>query len=869
MSLKWFNTTTEGGVDTTSYTGNFKVIGDIEVTGLVRRNGEIFESITPQWSNTTTQGKIYFNIENTPIFVGIGTSNPTRTLDVKGDIAYTGELVRNGQILNFGLAAWNGDKSGTIFYGGNDNNRIGVGEGFGFVGGTQTPIPARASIHAWSLSTYNSNIPTETWNPNMGIRVGPHAVNKPFLQMGVMENTSVGLQDVIRNWSWMQSARYSDNTITPSSSRLLINPKGGNVGIGVNDPFHVDSSLAISSFGEFDSQNGFRKAISLAPETHESTSAGGNYNSIIYSKNFGLGFVDQDVGGGFYIMTNSGSQSFRLQDWERSVQMCVRNDGNVGIGTASPILKLTVSSSSSNGILISNPNITQFRVGEGTPQAISGFGIQMNIDDSDSFPITDGLGIGPLSLGNTTITNTLMVTDTGIRVNPRVEATQYAIGQNVVLQANTLGSTITNSSLTSLGTLTSLNVAGPSNISNTLNVTNSITAPSYRIGSNTVLSAGQLGFSITASNLTSVGALVGLTVAGQTNLNSGVSVGGSLTVGGNLSVGGVFNSASQTVEFGSNEGPFYALRNTLKTSNTQVRTWRIWNMTGIYGDSLQFWRYIGTSETPSGSSLTLLDDGDVKVERDLRVQNRLRIGNMSIEVEGAGLFIRHDDFTSPPGRYALFVPPDGNSTAQWGNGSGRPRYFSVTSDERLKRNIHILSSSDMLQRILNLSPIEFEYIDSDYANGMKYGFKAQDVAKFIPQAVSVNEGSLFTIDCIADVLENRYELLLRSNPKNPINVGDVIIIIVGDGNSYKMKTEITDINNSIITISKPIPSCFTYVHVHGHFAEDINSLEYTVITAANTSAIQELTKQLNNANKKIDMLENEIIEIKRLLSQKD
>jgi hypothetical protein len=151
-------------VNTASYTGNFKVIGDIEVTGLVRRNGEVFESITPQW-NVPSAGKIYFNPNGVSPFVGIGTTNPTKTLDVVGDISYTGNLIRDNQVLNFGLGAWNGDISGTIYYGGSVNNRVGVGAGFG------QGIVARGVVHAWGLSQFNiqSSLP---WDQNNGIRIG-------------------------------------------------------------------------------------------------------------------------------------------------------------------------------------------------------------------------------------------------------------------------------------------------------------------------------------------------------------------------------------------------------------------------------------------------------------------------------------------------------------------------------------------------------------------------------------------------------------------------------------------------------------------------------------------------------------------------
>lgn len=463
MSLNWFNTSNEGEV---TYSGNFKVIGDIEVTGLVRRNGEIFESITPQWTNTTTPGKIYFNNETNTVLVGIGTTNPqtppgallSNTLSVNGNISYTGDIFRNGARLDFGFGAWTGEKTGTIFYGGGDENRVGVGAGFVKTeGSAASTIPAKATIHAWSLSSINE-ITNESWDANMGIRIGPHQVNAPFLQMGVMKDDSIP-SPLNGLWSWIQSARYTSDTNNPFSSKLLINPKGGNVGINVKRSFNVDASLSISSFGQFPSNNGFRRAISLAPETHETDDI---VNSIIYSKVFAMGFRD-DSGedGGFYIMTNSGSISFKNNTWRESSQLSVKANGNVGIGTANPRLKLSISSSSANGILISNPQL----------QGGIDYGIQLNTDGTGNETIF-GLGIGPLGLTGSQITNKLIIHETGIRVKNRVQASEYYIGSNPALISDTLGNTIVNSSLVNLGTLTSLRVGGEAKLDTVLRFNN-------------------------------------------------------------------------------------------------------------------------------------------------------------------------------------------------------------------------------------------------------------------------------------------------------------------------------------------------------------------------------------------------------------
>lgn len=497
MSLNWFNTSTENGIDTASFSGNFKILGDIEVTGLVRRNGEVFESITPQW-NVNSPGKIYFNPVGISPNVGIGTSVPTRALEVVGDISYTGNLVRNNQILNFGLGAWDGNTSGTIYYGGNVNNRVGVGSGFG------PDITARGVIHAWGISQFNTQS-SSPWDPINGIRIGPHEINDPFLQMGVMKSPT-------KSWSWIQSATVT--TITNSSlfstsdKPLMLNPVGGNIGVGVFSIDNVDASISITSRGGANEFTGskFRKTISMGPETHNSETI--DYNHLIYSKYFAMGFRDNNAGigagdRGLYIMTSTNTTSWRTENWKGSVIATYKVDGNMGVGTTEPRLRLSISSTSSNGISISNPNIDDDL----------GFGIQRSLN---------GLSFGTLPGSDTVVSEIMLVRNNGVKG---------------------------------------------------IKVSDTVESSFYRIGNDVVMSAGQLGSSIQASSLTSVGTLTGLTVSGD------ASIGVNLTTGGSIIAGGVVQCNRRLV-CNSNDSfvPGVDLRN---TSVTTGRVWQITNESGL------------------------------------------------------------------------------------------------------------------------------------------------------------------------------------------------------------------------------------------------------------------------------------------------
>ena len=72
----------------------------------------------------------------------------------------------------------------------------------------------------------------------------------------------------------------------------------------------------------------------------------------------------------------------------------------------------------------------------------------------------------------------------------------------------------------------------------------------------------------------------------------------------------VLGNISSTI--GSNEGGALFLENTFKTANDASYRWALYNMTGSYGNSLQFWNY-NKNFTVYGPKLTIRDDGNVGI----------------------------------------------------------------------------------------------------------------------------------------------------------------------------------------------------------------------------------------------------------------
>lgn len=80
----------------------------------------------------------------------------------------------------------------------------------------------------------------------------------------------------------------------------------------------------------------------------------------------------------------------------------------------------------------------------------------------------------------------------------------------------------------------------------------------------------------------------------------------------NVNTGSIFSrNGSVYASLNSNEGPFLSLINPGKTANGTANDWRIYNMTGSYGNSLQFWNYGNGGFY--GSRFTILDNGNVGI----------------------------------------------------------------------------------------------------------------------------------------------------------------------------------------------------------------------------------------------------------------
>ena len=210
---------------------------------------------------------------------------------------------------------------------------------------------------------------------------------------------------------------------------------------------------------------------------------------------------------------------------------------------------------------------------------------------------------------------------------------------------------------------------------------------------------------------------------------------GNFWVEGELRVNGATrcygNLYTNYVEIGNGgeEGPRINLINTDKVGSASVaREWSIWNMRGVYGDSLQFWKY-----PAGGAQLILFDNGISKFTGNLEVSGVLTANRIEI--------------SSTEDRGVLVVPTGGYIWVGEGRSSDNLCIYTAgtiyarsgwvaASDRRLKENIKNVTQNEK-DKLLQLVPKTYNFI-SDKKKEKRYGLIAQEVEEIFPELVTIN-----------------------------------------------------------------------------------------------------------------------------------
>lgn len=254
---------------------------------------------------------------------------------------------------------------------------------------------------------------------------------------------------------------------------------------------------------------------------------------------------------------------------------------------------------------------------------------------------------------------------------------------------------------------------------------------------------------------------------GYLSSSDGFGTGGSISAYGDISSNGHISSTagistgSGNLEatLASDEGPSLILRNPNKSATGNY--WSIYNMTGVYGDSLQFWSYGSSS---SGGRLILSDTGNMTLYGDLNAYNLLLAGKTAIRGNTDTWLRINDTSAFASGTYfgSGILRTDGNfqvgsngdrftvlTNGKVGIGTTAPSeklevigsvkataFVYNSSDRTLKKNIATISNP--IEKIMKLRGVTFDWKKD---NSPSIGLIAQEVEKVFPELVTGEAGN--------------------------------------------------------------------------------------------------------------------------------
>ena len=351
--------------------GTSSPAGKLDVAGSICLNGANCITSWPSaggyWA--TSGGNSYVASGN----LGVGTASPAADLSFGGTLARTIQVDRNtGAGTNGGgltLQAGGALSGGSNYNGGTLTLASGVATGTGTSaiefktasGGTSGAVDSAPTTKMTILGNGNVGIGTTVPNTNLDIILGGAGTGAYFndQQVTIRDNnaTSQELRLGVNTSNLYSYIQASQKTV--GHDKLLLNPNGGNVGIGTTAPA---ASLQIVG-----NSNPLQANFTSLPNFPTASNAyitaglgmnlrakgdGTNWTQLSDGQHNSGGLIGTPIGNGgmnFYTIPNSATPTSNADladsNLNNYLRMTITSNGNVGIGTTTPSYTLHVNGS--------------------------------------------------------------------------------------------------------------------------------------------------------------------------------------------------------------------------------------------------------------------------------------------------------------------------------------------------------------------------------------------------------------------------------------------------------------------------------------------------------------------------------------------